>query len=78
MTQTVFLTIIILIVGLILREQLWQIKKILKRKEMQDICDYLNSGKINIRDKSCNIRNFNAHIVKYTDSNDDSIIIDLK
>lgn len=45
---------------------------------MQDICDYLNSGKINIRDKSCNIRNFNAHIVKYTDSNDDSIIIDLK
>ena len=64
--------------SLILREQLWQIKKILKRKEMQDICNYLNSGKINIRDKNCNMCNFNAHIVKYTDSNDDSIIIDLK
>ena len=77
MTHTVFLTIIILIVGIILREQLYQIKKFLKRKELLDICKYLNTEKIYIRDVDCNCLEFRAHLVKYVDSNDDIIVIDI-
>lgn len=78
MTQTIFLTIIILVVGLVLREQLYQIKKILKEKEMEDICNYLNQEKIYIRNKDCKAINFKAHIITCVDSNENCIIIDIE
>ncbi len=36
MAQTIFLAILIFVVGLVLQEKLYQIKKILKKKELQD------------------------------------------
>lgn len=78
MTQTIFLTIIILVVGLVLREQLYQIKKILEKKEMEDICNYLNKEKIYIRNKDCKVINFYAHMVTCVDSKENCIIIDIE
>lgn len=77
MTQTVFLTIVILVVGLVLREQLYQIKQIVKKKEMQDICKYINQAEVYMRDKNNKSVDFSARISRHIYSKHDCIIIDI-
>ena len=77
MTATVFLSLLILFVGFILRNAIYKIKqRDVKEKDMYDICEYLNSQEVYVRDKKCKTHNFKAHIVRRVDK-DDLIIIDL-
>jgi hypothetical protein len=78
MTSTVFLSLLILFVGFILRDSIYKIKQNnIKEKDMYDICEYLNSQEVYIRDKKCKTHKFKAHIVHHVDKKDDIIIIDL-
>lgn len=52
MTSTEFLSLLILVVGLILRNAIYKIKqRDIKEKDMYNICEYLNSQEVYIRDK---------------------------
>lgn len=78
MTSTIFLSLLILVVGFILRDAIYKIKQSnIKEKDMYDICEYLNSQKVYIRDKKCKTYKFKAHIVRRVDKKDDIIMIDL-
>lgn len=66
-----------LIWGIYITNSLYELKMMCKRKELDDICNYLNNN-IHIRDKDCKLISFKAHKVHYVDQNDDKIIIDLK
>lgn len=44
---------------------------------MYDICEYLNSQEVYIRDKKCEIHKFKAHVAHQIDKKNDIIIIDL-
>ena len=51
-----------------------------KQKAVEDIyniCDYLNSHEIYVRDKRCHTHRFKAHVVHRVNREDDIIIIDL-
>ena len=77
MTATVFLSLLILFVGFILRDAIYKIKQQdIKEKDMYNICEYLNSQEVYVRDKECKTHKFKAHIVYRVDK-DDIIIIDL-
>ena len=75
--ETVLISLIVLVVGLVLREELFKIKRIVQRKEMKDVCDYLNIREVYIRDKNGKCVNFFAHIATHENSNHDCLIIDL-
>lgn len=74
----VVILIVIFVISFVFYEQIYQIKKILQKKELQDICDYINNKEVYMRDKECNPKNFHAHIIRHENSNHDSIIIDIK
>lgn len=73
----IVIAILILIVGLVLREELFKIKRTLQKKEMQDVCDYINDKQVFIRTKDCKGVGFQAHIARHENSYHDCIIIDL-
>ena len=75
--MNIAIAILILIVGLVLREELFKIKRILQEKEMKDVCDYINFREVYIRDKNGRCINFFAHIARRENSNHDCIMIDL-
>lgn len=55
-----------------------QIHKELKKKTMEDVCDYLNTENVIIRGESCKQHDFDAHMKRYVYDEDNKIIIDLK
>ena len=55
--MNIAIAILILIVGLVLREELFKIKRILQKKEMKDVCDYINIREVYIRDENGNVIN---------------------
>ena len=69
-----FIFCIALICGFYISNSLYELKKICKRKELDDICDYLNTKEVYIKDKYCRLISFEAH----KDQDSDKIIIDLK
>lgn len=73
-----FIFCIALIWGIYISNSLYELKKICKRKELDDICDYLNTKEVYIRDKDCRMVSFEAHKVHYVNQDSDKIIIDLK
>jgi hypothetical protein len=73
----IVIAILILIVGLVLREELFKIKRTLQKKEMQDVCDYINDKQVFIRTKDCKGVGFHAHVARHENSYHDCIIIDL-
>ena len=75
--MNIAIAILILIVGLVLREELFKIKRILQKKEMKDVCDYINIREVYIRDKNGRCINFFAHIARRENSNHEYIMIDL-
>jgi hypothetical protein len=78
MTSTIFLSLLILFVGFILRNAIYKVKqRDIKERCMYDICEYLNSQEVYIRDKKSKTHKFKAHIVHHVDKDDDIIIIDL-
>ena len=77
LTPTGLIVIITLIVGLVLINELWKIKQMLKEKELEDICNYLNTKEVYIRTKDCKLVNFYAHVVHYVQEDDDKIMIDI-
>lgn len=77
LTPTTLIVVITLIVGLVLREELWKIKQMLKQKELEEICNYLNTKEVYIRTKDCKLVNFYAHIIRFQDSNEEKIMIDI-
>lgn len=78
MTATIFLSLLILFVGFILRDAIYKIKqRDIKEKDMYYICEYLNSQEVHVRDKKCKTHKFKAHIVHHVDKENDIIIIDL-
>ena len=77
LTPTGLIVIITLIVGLVLRNELWKIKQMLKQKELEDICNYLNTKEVYIRTKDCKLVNCYAHIIRFQDSNEEKIMIDI-
>lgn len=66
-----------LIWGIYITNSLYELKMMCKRKELDDICNYLNTNNVYIRDKDCNLIPFEAHKVHYVEQDDDKIIIDL-
>jgi hypothetical protein len=58
--------------------KLRQIHRELKKKTMEDICDYLNTENIIIRGEFCKQYDFEAHMKRYIYDEDNKIIIDLK
>ena len=77
LTPTALIVVITLIVGLVLRNELWKIKQMLKRKELEEICNYLNTKEVYIRTKDCKLVDFYAHVVHNVQEDDDKIIIDI-
>jgi len=55
-----------------------QIHKELKKKTMEDVCDYLNTENVIIRGEMCKEYDFDAHMKRYVYDEDNKIIIDLK
>lgn len=78
MIATMFLTFIILVVGLKIINEVCEVKRILAQKESQDICRYLNDKEVYIRDAKCNTLDFYAHVVRKQYSEHDCIVIDIK
>lgn len=74
LTPTTLIVIITLIVGLVLRNDLWNTRQMLKRKELEDICNFLNTKEVYIRTKENKLV---AHIVNDVQENDNKIIIDI-
>lgn len=77
LTPTGLIVVITLIVGLVLRNELWKIKQLLKEKELEEICKYLNTKEVYIRTKDCKLADFHAHIVRIMDTNEEKIMIDI-
>lgn len=79
MIETMFLSLLILIVGLILRNAIYNIKQSnIKEKNVYEVCNYLNTHKIYIRDKDCTIHKYKTHVVShYPEKSDYSIVIDI-
>ena len=73
-----FILVIALIWGIYITNSLYELKNLCKRKELDDICNYLNTKEVYIRDKDCKLIPFEAHKVYYVDQDSDKIIIDLK
>lgn len=74
----VVILIVIFVISFAFCEQIHQIKKILQKKELQDICDYINNKEVYMRDKDCKPKNFHAHIINRENSNHTSIMIDVE
>ena len=72
-----FIFCIALIWGIYITNSLYELKMLCRRKELVDICNYLNTGEVYIRDKDCKLIPFEAHKV-YTEKDNNKIIIDLK
>lgn len=77
LTPTALIVVTTLIVGLILRNELWKIKQMLKQKELEEICNYLNTKEVYIRTKDCKLVDFHAHVVHYVQEDDNKIMIDI-
>lgn len=73
-----FIFCIALVWGIYITNSLYELKIVCKRKELDDICDYLNTKEVYIRDKNCKLIPFEAHKVHYVEQDSDKIIIDLK
>lgn len=73
----IVIVLLILIVGLVLLAELFKIKRSLQKKEMKDVCDYINIRKVYVRDKNGKCINFFAHIARRENSNHDCLMIDL-
>jgi hypothetical protein len=77
MTSTVFIAIIILIVGFAIRHELDNIKRMLYTKDYHDICDTLNSKNTIVRDLDSKSIPFHAHVAYGKDTDKDIIVIDI-
>lgn len=73
-----FIFCIALIWGIYITNSLYELKRVCKRKELDEICNYLNTNKVYVRNKDCKLVPFEAHKVYYVDQDSDKIIIDLK
>ena len=58
--------------------KLRQIHREVKKKTMEDICDYLNTENVIIRGELYEKHDFEAHMKRYIYDEDNKIIIDLK
>lgn len=74
----IILSIVFITVGIIvLRQDIYKLQQLLKEKEMDDICHYINN-KVYVRTKNCKILEHRAHVVRLSDTNEYKIIIDLE
>lgn len=73
----IVIALLILIVGLVLRHELYKIKTLLQQQKMEDVCKYINEKEVYIRNKSGKGVGFYAHIARHENSYHDCIIIDL-
>lgn len=73
-----FIFCIALIWGIYITNSLYELKMLCRRKELDDICNYLNTKEVYVRDKDCRLISFEAHKVHYVEKDCDKIIIDLK
>ena len=49
-----------------------------EEKEMRDICEYINDNKdVFVRTKDCKKVKFHAHVARYSDTNNECIVIDI-
>ena len=73
----IVLALLILIVGLVLRHELYKIKILLQQQKMEDVCKYLNDKEVYIRNKDGKGVGFYAHVARHENSYHDCIIIDI-
>ena len=78
MTTTVFLSLLILLVGFILRNAIYELKQqCIKEMTMREVSNYLNSHNVIVRDKKLKTHEFRSHVVLNSDKEDSVIIIDI-
>lgn len=78
MTTTVFLSLLILLVGFILRNAIYELKQqCIKEMTMREVSNYLNSHNVIVRDKKLKTHKFRSHVVLNSDKEDSVIIIDI-
>lgn len=73
----IVIALLVLIVGLVLRHELYKIKTLLQRQKMEDVCKYINEKEVYIRNKGGKGIGFYAHVARHENSYHDCIIIDI-